>query len=329
MGERWNVTDMHCDTISALLGLKRKGEVYSLRKNNLHLDLERMYEGGYLLQNFALFVNCRKCTSPWEEFCELFRVYEEQLKENQDLIQPVLRYEDIEKNRLSGKMSALLTVEEGEVCEGEIEKLEILYQRGVRMLTLTWNCENKLGYPNVRPGMFLEPDTEKGLTKTGIAFVERMEELGMIVDVSHLSDAGFYDVCANTKKPFVASHSNAREICGFVRNLTDPMIRELANRGGCMGLNFCVDFLVGDPSDPNDNNSLDWAVRHAKYIVNVGGIEVLGLGSDFDGIDTNPHLPGAQSMECLWEALHKAGFTQGQLEQIFSRNVLRVYREIM
>lgn len=113
--------------------------------------------------------------------------------------------------------------------------------------------------------------------------------MGMIPDVSHLSDAGFYDVLALTRKPFVASHSNARSVCAHSRNLTDDMIRRLAERGGCMGLNFYTRFLA-DSAGKEKPDYLAAALEHAKHIVKVGGIEVLGLGSDFDGIDTNEAL---------------------------------------
>ena len=329
MSDTIRVVDMHCDTISAILAERRRGKDCRLRRNKLHIDLERMQQSGYLLQNFALFVNREKCRSPWEEFCTLYEVYQGELEENGDILAPVLTFSDIEKNRCSGKMSSLLTVEEGAVCEGEIGKLEQLYSRGVRMLTLTWNYPNELGYPNVRPGMHFKPDTEHGLTSKGMEFVERMEELGMIVDVSHLSDAGFYDVLKTTKKPFVASHSDAREVCGWVRNLTDDMIRKLADRGGCMGLNFCADFLKTVPEGMKNPGTIEAVVRHAGHIVKVGGIEVLGLGTDFDGIDTHEELPGAQSMERLWNGLHRAGFSESQLEKIYHENVLRVYKDVL
>lgn len=337
-----------------------RGETCTLRDNTLHIDLERMRESGYLLQNFALYVDIGGQPSPWDEVCALYEVYREELDANGDILAPAYTFEDIGKNCAAGKMSALLTVEEGAVCQGELERLERLYEMGVRMLTLTWNYPNELGYPNLdsrvgkevwgrcrklREGGCTEeeridiqtalarylgtPDTERGLTERGREFVHRMERLGMIIDVSHLSDAGFYDVLQYTEKPFVASHSNAREVCGCVRNLTDDMIRKLAERGGCMGLNFCADFLEMKPAGQENPGSIEAVVRHAKHIVRVGGMEVLGLGSDFDGIDTNRELPGAQSMERLWDALHQAGFTEGQLEQIFGGNVLRVYREVL
>lgn len=327
------VVDMHCDTISGLLKKRRAGEEISLRHNELHLDLERMRESSYLLQNFALFVNLIKCNDPWDEVCELHNLYREELKKNEDLIAPVLRYEDIGANEAVGKMSAMLTVEEGAVCKGEIGKLRTLYEMGVRMLTLSWNYPNELGSPNVDRTQetveFFTPNTEGGLTEKGREFVSEMERLGMIVDVSHLSDAGFYDVWEITRKPFVASHSNARRVCRHVRNLSDDIIRKLAERGGCMGLNFYADFLKELIEGEFNPGAIEDVVHHARHITNLGGIEVLGLGSDFDGIDTNEGLPGVQSMGLLWDALHKAGYHESELDKIFSGNVLQVYRDTL
>ena len=350
------VVDMHCDTISVLLERKRAGESATLRENTGHLDLKRMKEKGYLLQNFALYVNKEHCDDPWEEMLALYEVYQKQIAANTDIIAPVIKYNDIFTNESLGKMSAMLTVEEGAVCKGEVEKLRKLYEMGVRMLILTWNYPNELGYPHCG-GIIAEQtgwqidraeavperieqkvpcvDREKqsgvlfGLTERGKEFVTEMEQLGMLVDVSHLSDAGFYDVLECTRKPFVASHSNARSICGHSRNLTDDMLRKLGERGGCTGLNYYVNFLGEGISAVEKPGSIEAMVRHARHIVNVGGIEVLGLGSDFDGIDTNEALPGVQSIELLWNALHKAGFTENELDRIFYKNVLRVYQECL
>ena len=327
------IIDMHCDTISELLNLRRQGRQVSLRQNDLHLDLERLQKSGYLLQNFALFVNLKKCRDPWEEVCALYNMYREQLQENSDMIAPVYTYCDIRKNREQGKMSALLTVEEGGVCKGEIEKLRCLYEMGVRMMTLTWNHPNGLGHPHEsghsHPDGRRGKEVWKGLTERGREFVAEMEGLGMIVDVSHLSDAGFWDVAEATTKPFVASHSNARSVCAHGRNLSDDMIRLLADRGGCMGLNFYADFLRVPVVGEKNPITMEDVVRHALHITDVGGVEVLGLGSDFDGIDTNEALPGVQSMGRLWDALHKAGFKETELDKIFYGNVLRVYRQVL
>ncbi len=344
------VVDMHCDTISALLKKRRANEKASLSENDIHISINKMRQSDYLLQNFALFVEKEACKDPWEEVQALIEVYGQELAENANQIAPVLAYGDIEKNAAEGKISAMLTVEEGGVCGGSLEKLRTLYDQGVRMMTLLWNYPNELGFPNldrltgknVRAAAkkkkdggnsvirYLNtPNTEGGLTDTGIAFVEKMEEMGMIIDVSHMSDGGFFDVLEHTKKPFVASHSNARQVCPCVRNLSNTMIRALAERGGVMGLNFCTDFLIQLPVGVNNPGTIESVVNHAKHIVNVGGIDCLGLGSDFDGIDTHEILTGGDKMDLLWDALGKGGFTERELDKIFTENVLRVYREVL
>ncbi len=361
------VIDMHCDTISGLLGLKEEGKPEGLRQNKRHIDLLRMQESNYLVQNFALFVPLKRVADPWEQVCGLYRLYREELEKNSDILAPVLRFSDIGKNEGEGKLSSLLTVEEGGVCKGETGKLRELYRMGVRMMTLTWNFDNEIGHPNLNSAYYGEhvkdvmeawrncdpdtpaqerearrkaaeaafldyyhtPDLTGGLTEKGREMVAEMETLGMIPDVSHLSDAGFYDVLEVTRKPFVASHSNARAVCPCVRNMTDDMIRKLSQRGGVMGLNFCADFLEEKPLGERNPGTIAAVVRHAKHIVSVGGIEVLGLGSDFDGIDTHEELPGVQSMDKLWSALCDAGFSEDQVEKIFWRNVLRVYQDTL
>jgi len=358
------IVDMHCDTISVLLEEKRKGNPYSLKDNKFHMDLKRMKQSGYLLQNFALFVDREACEDPWDEVICQLALYEDELEKNADMIGAVRCCGDISANENASRMSAMLTVEEGAVCKGELSKLRILYEKGVRMLTLTWNYSNELGHPNLQResgkvawGMHRElknsnlkgtdypekqreaqqmlsgylntPETRRGLTEKGREFVAEMETLGMIVDVSHLSDAGFYDVLACTGKPFTASHSNARAICPCVRNLTNDMIRKLAGRGGVMGLNFCADFLTQKPAGESNPGTIRDIVAHARHITNVGGMECIGLGSDFDGIDTHKELPGADKMGLLWDAMEKGGFLPSQIDGIFYQNVMRFYRETL
>lgn len=326
------VADMHCDTIHRLLCRMDDGETVNLRENTGHIDLLRMKESHYLVQNFAMFVEMEEGKDPWERILRLQALFEKEMAANADLIAQARSFSDIEKNEKAGKMSAMLTVEEGGVCKGEMEKLEALYEMGVRMITLTWNFPNELGYPNLNPENpdFLHvANTTQGLTEKGKEFVVRMEELGIIPDVSHLSDAGFWDVLAVTKKPFVASHSNARALCPCVRNLTDEMIHKLAERGGLTGLNFCPDFLKEAPEGAENPGNIASAVRQVQYLTNLGGIEFVGLGSDFDGIGGHADLKGAQSMEVFWDALKKGGFSEDALDRIFWKNVMRVYRETL
>lgn len=328
------VVDMHCDTIAELLEKQEKG--WDLAGNELHVRLDKMKEGDYFLQNFAMFVYSGGGKDPYQEALRLADCFDEQMRRFPDLIGQVRCYEDIEKNEAAGKISALLTIEEGAVCQGSLEKLREFYDRGVRMMTLTWNFPNEIGWPNLvmpkekgqKPDI-TKPETEKGLTDFGFEAVAEMERLGMIVDVSHLSDAGFFDVLAHAKKPFVASHSNARAICPAARNLTDDMIRGLAEKGGVAGLNFCPDFLTLPQEGQPNRGTIAAVVSHARHMVNVGGEECLGLGSDFDGIPTHAELTGADKMPLLEEALAKAGFPVSLREKIFYKNVLRLYRDTL
>lgn len=329
------VVDMHCDTISELYERRKKGVRENILSNSLHVDLERMEKGDYLLQNFALYTHLERQKEPFAYAMSLVDLFYEELEAYPERIRVVKSWQDIEENRRQGRMSALLTVEEGGVCKGELSLLRDFYRLGVRMMTLTWNFPNELGYPNRimsengRPPVCL-PDTEKGLTKTGIDFVREMERLGMIIDISHLGDKGIWDVFRYTKKPFVASHSNARALAGHPRNLTDEMIRALADRGGVAGINFCAAFVRNEENGGEAVHSrCADIVRHMKHMRQIGGIGCIGLGSDFDGITSILEMGDCSGMGLLAEEMERQGFTDGEIEAVFSQNVLRLYRELL
>ncbi len=321
-----NFVDLHCDTICLVMN---KGQ--NLRDSSGHLNLRRMKEAGYCLQTFAMFVPLRRTNAPCKLALDMIDAYQEQLRQNEDLIRPVYCWEEIQKNKKEGKMSALLSLEEGEICEGSLENLENFYRLGVRMMTFTWNYDNSLAAPNdVRGPGFGRPQLERGLTPKGLEFLARMEQLGIVVDVSHLGDRGFYDVCEHATKPFIASHSNARSVCGHVRNLTDDMLRKIGERGGVAGLNFCADFV--DPEGESGKrtfSSLEYLVRHARHMANAGGIESVALGSDYDGIEDSLELSNCSKMPLLAEALKKGGFTESQVDKILSENAMRLFRELL
>ncbi len=322
------IADMHCDTISALLKKQRAGLADTLFDNNLHMDLKRMRRTDYLLQNFALFVDQKECGNPYEEAKAEYAVFKEEMEKNEELISQVLSYKDIEANRSAGKLSALLTIEEGEVCQGSVDKLKEFYDLGVRMMTLVWNYDNSLSTSTVHS---LPPKPRKyqgdrpGLTETGLEFVQRMEELGMIPDVSHMSDEGIEDMLSVTRKPFVASHSCARALCPHRRNLTDEFIRRMGEKGCVIGVNFYSRFL----KDGMDFSKTEWIAEHILHMVHIGGIECVGLGSDFDGIDCGLELENCEGVQQLAECLRKRGMTEGQIEQVFYKNVLRLYEELL
>lgn len=328
------IVDMHCDTISALLAKQRKNQAASLRSNELSVDLQKMQKGEYLLQNFACFVCLKEVESPIVEVNQLIDHYYMQMDMNKDVIAPVLHYDDIRKNEEQGLLSSLLTLEEGGVVLNDLSLLRNYYRLGVRMITLTWNYANGIGYPNFERKKDMQfkdlkiLNTEDGLTPFGLSYIKEMEKLGIIIDVSHLSDAGFYDVLKHTEKPFVASHSNARALCDVARNMSDDMIINLAKRGGVMGINFCGDFLKQSEIG-NEPSFIHDMVAHIKYIKNLAGIECIGLGTDFDGIDSKLEIRDASMMQLLAVALRKEKFTEQEIAKIFYQNVLRVYKEIL
>lgn len=329
------IADMHCDTIAAIWasGFDPAKDPQQLSGNPLHIDIRKMRQSGYMLQNFAMYVDMAKGLDPFAYVLELIDVFRAEMEKNKNDISMVKTYDEILENERRGKMSALMTIEEGGCCKGEIRNLERLYQLGARMMTLTWNYPNELASPNIMTGDtqpdgtgFSLFDGSRGLTETGFSFIERMEELGIIIDVSHLSDAGFWDVAQNTKKPFVASHSNARALCGHCRNLTDDMIRTIAERGGVIGLNFYGCFL----NQTNDSHSnVARMAAHARHILNAGGSACLGLGSDFDGIGGELEIQDCSEMRKLVDALERQHFTGTEIENILWRNVMRVYQEML
>lgn len=328
------VADMHCDTLWEILKAKKQGEEISLSKNKLHINLEKMKKGDYLVQNFGIFTHLEREKQPFKFCMEMIDTFYQEMDANHDVIGVARSYNDIVKNIEEGKMSAMLTIEEGAVCEGEPFLLRNLYRLGVRMMTLTWNFENCLAYPNRRieineNGGKWAPDTEHGLTEKGIIIVEEMERLGMIPDISHLSDKGIWDVFEHTKKPFVASHSNARSVTPHPRNLTDDMIKKLSERGGVMGINYHRLFLNEWKDGEEQISRICDMVRHMKYIKNVGGIQCMGIGSDFDGITGRLELDGPDKLPFLEQAMRKEGFTESEIEAVFYKNVLRLYKDVL
>lgn len=315
--------DMHCDTIFLMM----REENVNLRSNHLCIDLEKMKRAGSMAQFFACFIHMGKIagddrfTKGYQNALEMIARGKKEFSENADQISLVTNYEEFMKNTNAGKMSAFLTIEEGGIIGNDMGRLERLYDEGIRLMTLLWNEENCIGYPNSRDAEIMN----KGLKPFGIETVERMNELGMIIDVSHLSDGGFWDVLKHSKKPVVASHSNARALCPHPRNLTDEMIRALAENGGISGINFYPNFLNG-----TSDGSIDDLIRHIEHMFYVGGEEFVAIGTDFDGFDDgDSDIKNIGEMERLYDALKKRKFNDGQIEKFWSGNALRVIREVV
>lgn len=311
-----HVIDFHCDTIYQLLKSKKDSNLY---KNNLSVDIEKMKKGSSLAQFFALYINLEEIDNPLDTCLKMLDKFYIELDKNKNHLALATNYNDIIKNNLENKISAFVTIEGGEALNGNLYNLRNFHRLGVRLITLTWNFPNEIGFPNCK-----EEYVSKGLTTFGIELVEEMNRLGIFIDVSHLSDKGFYDVAKFTKKPFVASHSNSRTITNHPRNLTDNMIKILSEAGGIMGINFEKSFLgTNCPAKISD------MVEHIKHIKNIGGVEVISLGSDFDGIDTPSEIESIAQMGKLIDELKKNGFSEEDIEKIFYKNALRIIKDVL
>lgn len=311
-----HVIDFHCDTIHELLKSEKDSNLY---KNNLSVDIEKMKKGNSLAQFFALYINSEKTNNPLDTCLKMLDKFYIELNKNKKYLSLATNYNDITKNNLENKISAFITIEGGEALNGSLYNLRNFHRLGVRLITLTWNFPNEIGFPNCK-----EEYMSKGLTTFGIELVKELNRLCMLIDVSHLSDKGFYDVAKFSKKPFLASHSNSRTITNHPRNLTDDMIKILSEAGGVIGINFEESFLgANSPARISD------MVKHIKHIKNVGGIEVISLGSDFDGIDVPSEIENIAQMGKLIDELKKNSFSEEDIEKIFYKNSLRIIKDVL
>lgn len=309
-----NSIDLHCDTASRLLY-----ENLKLKESICKVDIKKLKESKALAQVFAHFIELNIVDNPYLEFKKMNDVLMKELKENYNDIEIATNLKELEEVNNKGKIGAFLSIEEGEVLEGKIERVKEVHDMGIRFITLTWNFPNSIGYPNA--GYKYK---DYGLTDKGKEIVNEMEKFKIIPDCSHLSDGGFYDLIEICKKPFIATHSNAREITNHSRNLTDDMIVKLANKGGVMGLNFCAPFL-GNERIP----TIESMIAHIKHIKNIGGIDVLALGTDFDGIENEVEIRNIGEIEKLRDALIKEKFISSEIDKIFFKNVKRVVKECL
>lgn len=314
--------DLHCDSVFEMF-LQNKG----LDELGGHINLDKLRRGGAMVQCFAAFIATHDCAErngvtlgAYELFNAMADIFDREMAHHGDVIAPVRSVADIEKNIREGKISAMLTVEDAAPLEGKIERVDELYARGVRMAALTWNYENSLGHPNSK----LAAEHARGLKPFGIEAVARMEELGMICDVSHLSEGGFWDVARRAKKPFVASHSCARALCAHQRNLTDAQLRAVAEHGGVVGVNFYSAFINGR----EDYTPTADIIAHMDYIRNKAGVESVALGSDFDGIDCRLELGDCTGLASLAEAM-ESRFTDDEIDLVCSKNALRVFADVI
>ena len=309
------VFDLHCDTALALLGedLRQSG---SLRKNEHHIDLERAAKLPGYTQCFACF------TSPWDQLPDgttVTQLFEREMvtvlrevEKNSDLISLVYTAKEIEKNRNNGKMSAILTIEGPAGFDFDPALLEDLYKIGFRITTLGWNEKNVLCGSHKTGG---------GLTDLGKEYVFEAQRLGMLIDVSHISDEAFWDIMDITQAPVIATHSNSRAVHNVSRNLTDDMFKAICQTGGVAGLNMYTEFL-------GENATLDTVCDHVLHWLDLGGEKHVALGGDLDGCEALPvGFAGVQDYPKLAESLLARGVNERTVYDIFWNNAMGVIQK--
>ena len=310
-----NFIDFHADTATLILEQNQE-----LKKNSLKIDIEKLQKGEGLAQFFAMYIDAKKVDSSYEYCIKMLSKFKSELEKNSDSIALCRSYDDLEQAQKEHKIAAFLSIEEGDAIDGSLDKLRFFKEQGISAITLTWNYENALGYPN-----FQWEHQYKGLKPKGLEAVEGMNHLKMIIDVSHLSDGGFEDVLKHSKQPFIATHSNARSITNHPRNLSDVMLKKLANVGGLTGINFYNNFL----NPKLEEAYIEDMVKHIQHIKKVAGVEVIGLGSDFDGIPNEVEIENASQMSKLADELLKNDFSYDEVEKIFFKNGLRIIKEVL
>jgi membrane dipeptidase len=323
--------DMHCDTLFRCVA-DHEQQMHHLPDSMV--DIHRLRTADALLQFFAVFVPLRLSDGSLEElpdfkdeelyFEAAHALLEHTVETAPEELEWVLNRETLLKLPDTGKLGVLLTIEDGRVLNGRLQRLLDFYARGVRLITLTWNHENCIGYPNSENPAVMEA----GLTDFGREAVLMMNDLGMLVDVSHLSDGGVRDVLRISKKPVVASHSCSRFLNPHPRNISDELLFELAQKGGIVGLNFSPTFLPECPQTGGISRISDM-VLHLKHMLDVGGEDCVAIGSDFDGLMGTSEISSPLEMEQLFEALVAAGVSERVVEKIAWKNAYRVLQDVL
>ncbi len=306
------VFDGHCDTVlkCALLG-------GGFGRNRYHVDLERAGKYRRYAQFFALFGQPEDFSglSFREIFQREYALFSREMEANQAAVSHCRTAEEAEAAFQVGKMAAFLSVEGAELLDCSTERLEEAHGLGVRAVTLTWNHVNALSGTNAE-----EP--ERGLTAEGRAFVRKAEALGVLVDVSHLSDRGFWDVAETLSGPFWASHSNARGVFSHPRNLTDAQFTAIIEHNGVAGLNLYGAFLGEKPD-------ADRVIAHLEHWLALGGARNISLGGDLDGCSVLPAgFTGVESWELLYEQLLRRNYSEALIQDVFFNNLMRVVSEV-
>lgn len=315
------VLDSHCDTPSVMLRGRDISKDYQLA----HVDLPKLMQGGVDAAFFALYVPAELDTGEaYRHACRLYDTVNDALYANAEFMTLAVSEEQAYENKRNGKFSVFLGLENGSPIGNSLERLKEFYDKGVRYMTLCHSKDNE-----ICDSCASDVKRWHGLSPFGREVVAQMNRLGMLIDVSHVSDETFYDVLKYSSKPVVATHSCCRALCNHPRNMTDDMIRALAAKGGVIQINFYPVFL----EDGFDEEHMFEATRpsytrivdHIDHVVRLVGIDHVGIGSDFDGIDVTPEgMENVSMMPKLFDEMRLRGYSQEDIEKVASRNFFNV-----
>ena len=338
------IIDGHNDALLALLRDPRRPDSLLERGGSGHLDLPRAQEGGFAGGFFAMFTPSGRASGPRsrdvpsqdelpfpptpgmaraQRFTGALaaRLFRDE-RASAGRIKVVRDVTELGQCLEQGVLAAIFHVEGAELIDPGLDALEVLYQTGLRSLGLVWSRPNAVGHgvPFKFPS---SPDTGPGLTDPGRALVQACNQLGVLIDLSHLNERGFWDVARLSQAPLVATHSNAHALCPISRNLTDDQLRAIGESGGIVGLNFAVSMLRED-GRPDPATPLEVMVRHLDHLIERLGEDKVGFGSDFDGTIVPSAIKDAAGLPHLVAALRAAGYDEPLLRRLAFENWLRV-----
>lgn len=338
-------------------------------KGKTHSDLQRMKEGGVDIQIFSIWCDGVQ-SKPYAWANREIDSVQEWARRNPDKMMMVYNSKDLQKALRAKKLGAMMGVEGGHMMENDLSKLEKLYQRGVRYMTLTWNNSTEWATSAMDESTTVPPERmtrerKKGLTDFGKEVIRKMNDMGMLVDLSHVGEQTFWDALATTTKPVIVSHSCAHALCPVFRNLKDDQIKAVAKNGGVIHLNFFSGFVdpefmkrnttfnekhkaerdsvlktVTDPyfadmylfeKYPEEVKALrpplSKLIDHLDYIVKLAGVDHVGMGSDFDGINSAPQqLDDVTGFPLITAELIKRGYSKKDIEKILGGNFIRLLK---
>ena len=318
--------DLHCDTLYECCETGKR-----LRENDLHVNFAAAQRYTHYAQFFALFCgahapsdvqargrDCLLDTPADDRLNRMLHTAEREFADNADWLMFCHSAADLQAAADAGKAAAFLSIEGAELLPDRSDALDLAYDAGVRLITLTWNYRSHFGCSSAI-------DQQEGLTDKGKQLVRDCAEKGIIVDVSHLSERGFWDVCETIDGPFVASHSDSRALCRHPRNLTDRQFAEIARRGGLVGINLYTPFLVRQ-----SDSVIDDVIRHIEHFLGMGGEKTIALGCDFDGCDQLPAgIDGLKDLYLLADRMLALGYHQDVIDGLFYNNAYAFIQKML